>query len=559
MGKDPCFIPFKKDVSQIELPEQFNYPFAYDPHPLTIQASKEVQADLETQKDWEHNFGLIPGQEGDVIGKMFGVLVVKNKEGELGYLKAFSGKLANANHHPGFVPPLFDMLEPDSFFQVGTQYLNGLNAELEARLKDPDYLKVLDFLKSVEKEAAEAIFNKKEAVKANKKRRKAIRKEAEANLDQVDFEALKEEHKSESIMQRYFLVQLEKEWAEQVEEARKKVEVFQEKIDAIKENRKQRSNQIQQELFDQYHFLNINGESKSLLKIFEATTVKVPPAGAGECAAPKLLQYAFANQYEPIAMAEFWWGQSPKSEVRQHRQFYPSCNSKCKPILGHMLEGMNVESNPLLDNPGQGKELEIIYEDEAMIVVNKPAEFLSVPGKSIRDSVYTRIKEEYELEGPVIVHRLDMSTSGIMVLAKNKEVHKVLQAQFINRTVNKRYEAILEGVLEVAEGFVELPLRVDLDDRPRQLVCYEHGKPARTKFKRIAVEGGRTRVHFFPITGRTHQLRVHAAHREGLGIPILGDDLYGQKDSRLHLHAAQINLKHPITGEGIQFKVRADF
>lgn len=559
MGKDSCFISFKKDVSQIELPEQFNYPFAYDPHPLTIQASKEVQADLETQKDWEHNFGLIRGQAGDVIGKMFGVLVVKNKEGALGYLKAFSGKLANANHHPGFVPPLFDMLEPDSFFQVGTRYLNQLNAELETRLKDPDYLKALDFLKSVEKEAAEAIFNKKEFVKANKKRRKAIRKEAEANLDQVDFEALKEEHKSESIMQRYFLVQLEKEWEERLEAAREKVNVFQSKIDAIREDRKQRSNQIQQELFDQYHFLNINGESKSLLKIFEATTVKVPPAGAGECAAPKLLQYAFAHQYEPIALAEFWWGQSPKSEVRQHGQFYPSCNSKCKPILGHMLEGMNVESNPLLDNPGQGKELEIIYEDEAMIVVNKPAEFLSVPGKSIRDSVYTRIKEEYELEGPVIVHRLDMSTSGIMVLAKNKEVHKVLQAQFIKRTVNKRYEAILDGVLEVTEGFVELPLRVDLEDRPRQLVCYEHGKPARTKFKRIAVEGGRTRVHFFPITGRTHQLRVHAAHQEGLGIPILGDDLYGQKGSRLHLHAAQINLKHPITGEAIQFKARADF
>ena len=559
MGKDPCFISFKKDVSEIDLPVQFNYPFAYDPHPLTIQASKEVQSDIEEQKDWVHNFGLVPGQKGDVIGKMFGVLVVRNKKGELGYLKAFSGKLANANHHPGFVPPLFDMLEPDSFFQVGTRYLNGLNAELEERLKDPAYLSALDFLKKVEMEAEKAIHHKKEVVKANKKRRKAIRKEAEVSLSSSAFSALKEEHKSESIMQRYYLVQAEKEWEQRVEEARKKVDVFQAKIDTIKEDRKQRSNRIQQELFDQYHFLNVKGTSKSLLQIFEDTTVKVPPAGAGECAAPKLLQYAFTHQYEPIALAEFWWGQSPKSEVRQHGQFYPSCNSKCKPILGHMLEGMNVESNPLLDNPGQGKHLEIIYEDEAMIVVNKPAEFLSVPGKNIQDSVYTRIKDHYQLEGPVIVHRLDMSTSGLMVLARNKEVHKVLQAQFINRTVNKRYEAVLEGELGESEGFVELPLRVDLEDRPRQLVCYEYGKPARTKFKRIAVEGGRTRVHFFPITGRTHQLRLHAAHKDGIGIPIVGDDLYGQKDKRLHLHAAQINLKHPVSGDPIQFKAKADF
>ncbi|MBP9794309.1 MAG: RluA family pseudouridine synthase, partial [Flavobacterium sp.] len=335
------------------------------------------------------------------------------------------------------------------------------------------------------------------------------------------------------------------------------VNVFEEKLNELKELRKQKSNTLQQRLFAEYAFLNGLGESKSLGKIFDNN----PPAGAGECAAPKLLHYAFQHHLKPICMAEFWWGQSPKSEVRKHQQFYPSCKSKCEPILlGHMLKGLTMDDNPFQLNPAEGKEIEIVYEDESIAVINKPAEFLSVPGKQISDSVYERMKIRYpEATGPIIVHRLDMSTSGIMLIAKTEAAYLNLQRQFIKRTIKKCYEALLDGEIATKSGFIDLPLRVDLDDRPRQLVCYEYGKPAQTNWEIISIENGKTRVHFYPITGRTHQLRVHASHPLGLNTPIVGDDLYGTKANRLHLHAKSITFIHPINNQEMKIEVAAEF
>ncbi|HSD14594.1 MAG TPA: RluA family pseudouridine synthase, partial [Flavobacterium sp.] len=326
------------------------------------------------------------------------------------------------------------------------------------------------------------------------------------------------------------------------------------------EERKQKSADLQQQLFDQYHFLNNKGETKSLCAIFETTALLKPPAAAGECAAPKLLQYAYLNNLQPIAMAEFWWGESPKSEIRKHGQFYPACRGKCEPILGHMLEGLKVDENPLLINPALGVQLETIYEDDYLAVINKPAEFLSVPGINIMDSVYERMKLKYpEATGPLIVHRLDMATSGILLIAKDKDSHKLLQGQFIRRTVKKRYTALLDGIVKEDEGEIDLPLRIDLDDRPRQLVCYEYGKPAKTKYKVVERTNQNTRIHFWPITGRTHQLRMHASHATGLNCPIVGDDLYGTKADRLHLHAEWIEFKHPVSRETMTFEVPAAF
>ena len=285
-----------------------------------------------------------------------------------------------------------------------------------------------------------------------------------------------------------------------------------------------------------------------------------PPAGSGECSAPKLLQYAFANDLKPITMAEFWWGKSPNSEIRKHKNFYPACQSRCKPILTHMLKGVDLEENKMLEGLSEEKELEIIFEDDVLIVINKPAEFLSVPGKEISDSVYTRMKKKFpDATGPLIVHRLDMSTSGILVLTKTKEANKILQSQFIKRTIKKRYVALLDGNLQENEGIIKLPLRVDLDDRPRQLVCFKHGKPAETRWKVIQRENNKTRVHFYPITGRTHQLRVHASYFNGLNAPIIGDDLYGKKANRLHLHAEFIEFFHPKTKEKISFSIPPEF
>ncbi|WP_445455042.1 pseudouridine synthase [Flavobacterium sp. HNIBRBA15423] len=550
------FQPFNTDISSIPLPEKFTFPFYYEPHELSILASKELQDYLENQTDFEHNFGLQENQEGLVIGKMFGVLVCQNKKEELGYLWAFSGKLAENNHHDNFVPPVFDMLQHDGFFKKEEEVLNSINREIEELKKASDYLLAKENWVTTQKKAKEDIQNQKDRIKTLKITRDKKRNEIPANLTATEIEQfeleLAEESKKESIL----LKKMTKYWNYQIENAQKEVTVFTTKISELKERRKQKSGELQQQLFDNYSFLNQNKELKSVGQIFDNN----PPAGAGECAAPKLIHYAFKNDLKPIAMAEFWWGQSPKSEVRKHKHFYPACRSKCEPILAHMLEGILMDDNPFLENPAEGKVIKVVFEDEYLAVINKPAEFLSVPGKNVKDSVYQRVRDLYpNATGPLIVHRLDMSTSGLLLIAKSEVVYKDLQSQFIKRTIQKRYVALLEGIITNDEGFIDLPLRVDLDNRPNQLVCYEYGKPAQTKYKVIERKEGKTRIHFYPISGRTHQLRVHASHSLGLNCPIVGDDLYGTKLNRLHLHAEEITFKHPILKENITIFEEAEF
>jgi tRNA pseudouridine32 synthase/23S rRNA pseudouridine746 synthase len=301
-------------------------------------------------------------------------------------------------------------------------------------------------------------------------------------------------------------------------------------------------------------------ETKSLVPIFEQTALKKPPAGAGECAAPKLLQYAFQHELRPVCMAEFWWGSPPNTTIRTHGNYYPACQGKCEPILGHMLKGIELDDNPLIVNYGEDKVIETIFEDEYILVINKPHELLSVPGKEIEDSVYSRIKKKYpEATGPLIVHRLDMSTSGLMILAKNEIAYKLLQRQFLNRSIRKLYTALLDGEVDQRKGMIELPMRLDVLDRPRQIVCRDHGKRARTDFQVDFRVEGKTRILLKPITGRTHQLRVHAAHQDGLNAPILGDDLYGKAADRLYLHATKITFTHPKTEELVTFTAPVPF
>lgn len=551
------FHLFQTDISGISLPEKFTFPFYYEPHRLSQIAASALQYYLETQNDFEHNFGLDATQTGLIIGKMFGVLVCKNERGELGYLWAFSGKLANENQHKFFVPTVFDMLTENSFFRNEEELLNAYNRKIEDLEKKPDYLTTLDKYKRAKIQAESELQQQKTRIKEQKILRDERRFHIESTLNSealANFNSqLAEESKNESIL----LKKMTKYWKLTLQTLEENVSIYANEINQLKEERKVKSSQLQQKLFAEYSFFNQYKEKKSLGEIFNNN----PPAGAGECAAPKLLHYAFANNLKPICMAEFWWGQSPNSEVRQHKQFYPSCKSKCEPILmGHMLQDLEMEENPFIMNHAEGKDIEIVYEDEVMLVVNKPTEFLSVPGKTISDSVYARMKEKYpEATGPLIVHRLDMSTSGIMLIAKNEVTAVQLQSQFINRTIKKRYVALLDGLLEKSHGYIDLPLRVDLDDRPRQLVCYEHGKPAQTKWKSIEVKNGKTKVHFYPITGRTHQLRVHASHNLGLHTPIVGDDLYGTKANRLHLHAEWIQFEHPITKEVMEILVEAEF
>ncbi|MCB0478481.1 MAG: RluA family pseudouridine synthase, partial [Crocinitomicaceae bacterium] len=324
--------------------------------------------------------------------------------------------------------------------------------------------------------------------------------------------------------------------------------------------RAQKSNTLQKWLFRQYTFLNGKGENKSLLDIFDDFSGILPPAGAGECVAPKLFQYAYVHQLKPITFAEFWWGKSPASEIRKHMHFYPSCRGKCEPILGHMLEGIAVDPNPMLENPADGKTIRILFEDEYLAVIHKPHEFLSVPGKTINDSVYERVKGLFPgATGPLCVHRLDMSTSGLMLIAKDLKTHEKLQRQFLNKTIKKRYVAILDGELSSRKGEINLPLRVDLNNRPQQMVCYEHGKEAKTFYEVLSIENNQTKIYFYPITGRTHQLRVHAAHPEGLNAPIKGDDLYGERADRLYLQAQRIEFFHPVRKETIVVEDEKEF
>lgn len=557
----PAFITaFRAEVSGIELPQKFTFPFYYEPHPLALIAAEELQEHLRTQTDWTHNFGNDDNKQDTAIGKMFGVLVIKDNTGQLGYLSAFSGKLAESNQHPGFVPPLFDMLTEGSFFITGMDVLNAINDQIEVLEKAPALQQSRQALAQTQEEATDKVEGFRAQMKAAKKARKVNREEARITMEANAFAVFNETLRQESLQHQFYFKDLVKHWAERVAQAQAQYDHYQSEIDSLKEERKNRSNALQQLLFAEYQFLNQAGETRSLEDIFKHTALKKPPAGAGECAAPKLLQYAFEHNLQPVAMAEFWWGQSPKSEVRKHGNFYPACRGKCEPILGHMLEGMELDDNPMLSNRNQVTDIPVVYEDEHLLLINKPPEFLSVPGRHVQDSIQWRMKQKYpDATGPMVAHRLDMSTSGLMIIAKTMEVYKFLQRHFMKRTVTKRYEALLDGIVAEDEGTIDLPLRLDIDDRPRQMVCYEHGKAARTHWKVIDRQEGKTRIHFFPITGRTHQLRVHAAHTLGLNAPIIGDDLYGKIGTRLHLHAAAITFKHPVTKEMVSFEVAADF
>ncbi len=563
---DPCFKTFESNVDGYTLPERFTFPFYYEPHPLCELAVEALQAKLSTAQAWQHDFGFdahtqgCSERQGNAGGKMFGVLLVRNSSGELGYLSAFSGNLAGTNQLPGFVPPVFDMLTDGSFFLTGQVEINKINHRVEELEINPDIAlfkaELADVISASETAIETHRFNMTEA----RKLRKEKRKDAVETLSPEAVAVVIEQLGQQSVIEKLQLRDLKLHWDGQIEAAQQQLDRVTDELYRLKEQRKNQSNALQTKLFEHFSFLNPAGAEKSLQAIFSATPRQVPPAGAGECAAPKLLHYAFKHGFTPLALAEFWWGASPKSEIRKHGQFYPACQGKCQPILGHMLEGMPLDDNPLLINPAAGKDLDILYQDDDMLVLNKPSGFLSVAGKNIEDSVAFRMEQMFpHARGHLIVHRLDMATSGLMVIALHKKAHKRLQKQFIGREVEKRYEALLDGTLAEDSGLIDLPLRGDYDDLPRQLVCHEHGKPAQTRWQVIERSQGKTRLHLFPLTGRTHQLRVHCAHVEGLGTPITGDDLYGRRAERLHLHAGYLALNHPISREPLVFEVAADF
>ena len=549
---------FKKPVSHLALPEKFTYPFHYTPHPLCVLAAEEVKEYIASRKEW---------QEELASGKMFGVLIVQtdngitnNEENQIGYLAAFSGNLGGKNLHPYFVPPVYDLLQPEGFFKIEEEQISAINIRIRELENSSSYLDSKEKWK-IETEQAKAVLNQAKAELKMAKEAREIRRQSSPELSEEEQASLIRE----SQYQKAEYKRLEKEWKKRLEELETEVRHFDIEIERLKTERKERSAALQRKLFEQFRMLNAQGEVKDLYTIFEQTVQKVPPAGAGECALPKLLQYAYLHQLKPLAMAEFWWGDSPKNEIRHHGYYYPSCKGKCEPILQHMLQGLEVDENPLLNPVHEEEELEIVFEDEWLLVVNKPAGMLSVPGKAEdKDSVYHRLKKKYpEATGPMIVHRLDMATSGLLLVAKTKEVHQHLQEQFINRSIKKRYVALLDrnGLNQQLEetGTINLPLCLNPLDRPRQMVSEEYGKPAVTEYRILNYSDKYIRIAFYPLTGRTHQLRVHAAHHQGLNCPILGDELYGKKADRLYLHAEYIEFRHPVYGDIICIQKEAEF
>lgn len=535
---------FDQPIAPAALPGQFTYPFHYTPHPLCVLAAEEVQKYLASQEQWKEEL-----QQG----KMFGVLVVESADGKIGYLSAFSGNLAGSNRHPFFVPPVYDLLQPDGIFKREEENISALNLCIRGLEQEAVYQELKLRLKETVAASCQALKEAKEALKSAKEARELRRQQHPDEEEQAAMIRESQHQKAE-------YKRLEKEWKSRIFAIQAEVEAHEVRIENLKTERKVRSADLQQWLFGQFKMLNGLGEVKDLCAIFEQTVQKTPPAGAGECAAPKLLQYAYLHGMKPLAMAEFWWGDSPKTEIRRHGYYYPACKGKCEPILKHMLQGLDVEPDPLSADSHREVKLEILLEDEWLLVVNKPAGMLSVPGKGEVDSVYKRVREWYpDATGPMIVHRLDMATSGLLLIAKNKEVHQNLQAQFKNRSIKKRYTALLDGIMLPDAGEIDLPLCPDLQDRPRQQVNREWGKPALTRYEVLERKENRTRIAFYPLTGRTHQLRVHAAHPLGLNCPIVGDELYGKKADRLYLHAEYLEFRHPVSGEVLSVEKKAGF
>ena len=530
---------FKSDISVVEAPQRFNNPFYYSPHPLCVMAAGEVRDMLS----------LDSALAADAArGKMFGVLVVRDVTGSLGYLAAFSGLLAGSNNVAGFVPPVFDLQSPGGYFKQEESGITALNKRIKDTECSEGYIAAVAAVADVKRTMEQQLAAMREDMRLDKQRRNELR--AAGNLSAADEAALVRE----SQYQKAELKRTTARWHQQLAGCEAAVAPFKASIAAMKEERKHRSAALQRWLFEQFKVLNGSGSEKSLLDIFAQHSGIIPPGGAGECAAPKLLQYAYLNSLTPIAVAEFWIGASPAGEVRRDGCFYGACKSKCEPILGFMLQGLDVDENAL-EKGGDISSINIIFEDEHIVVVDKPSGVLSVPGIMGGMSVQQWLRDCYLHSNELFVaHRLDMATSGLLVAAKSMEVYKELQRSFAGREVEKLYTAILDGVPVKSEGTIELPLAPDYDNRPRQKVDTVNGKPAVTRYKVIGTVERNGRqcavVHFEPVTGRTHQLRVHAAHKDGLDCPILGDSLYDTAGERLMLHASRISFVHPA-GKGV--------
>jgi len=528
-------------------------PFANTPHPLAKQACQILQQRLPSDSGWLHQHIAAD------VGKMFGTLVVRDNAGRIGFISAFSGMICGHWELPGFVPPVFLESEQDAFLPDGKATLIAMDKQLQRLEENPRKHQLTQEITRLEEQRNQDLATLKCQHKTAKTHRKQQRQALQASADTGIYRehmaalALASQHHKREATNRAA------QWHDKLQHLQQQLDSIEQQITTLKHTRATTSRRLQQQCWDSYRLQNFQHEQQALSHCFGD---KLPPAGSGDCAGAKLIHYACQHQLQPLAMAEFWWGASPATVVRHHGHYYPACRGKCLPILPFMLRGIDVEPEPYYGMNIDSDEPQIVYEDDAIVIVNKPAGLISMPGKAIKDSVFSRLRQRYpNIPELKLMHRLDMDTSGLLLLAKNRQANRFLHKQFLQHKISKRYEAILSKRLpsHPQAGDIDLPLRVDLDNRPHQMVCYEHGKAAATHWQIIHRQANRSRVYFYPRTGRTHQLRVHAAHQLGLNAPIVGDSLYGSPDDRLMLHAQRICFAHPVSRELMQFEAPTPF
>lgn len=542
---------FPHDI-QADIIEKFTDPFRYVPHPLVRYAAEMLICRIGSEPDLHNAFS---------EGKMAGVLIVRDTEGRIGYLAGFSGNVGGRSRIPGFVPPIFDLMESDGEFKKGEKELDDMTAEIRELEESADLYALYRQLDDAERYMQKQISEMKAMIAIAKRERDEIRSETQDPSRLNDLIRESQYHKAE-------LRRIKEKGKAAINEIEHRIKVHKDKIAALKQKRALKSDQLQKWIFRQYVVSDAHGHRKPIGDIF-ADAGLVPPGGTGECAAPKLLEYAYDNGLVPLAMGEFWYGRSPETVIRTHGHFYPSCTSRCGLLLTFMMKGLTLADSFEEMSPVSP---EVIYEDKEIIVVEKPSGMPSVPGLNGKKSLLEILSEKY---GKCIsLHRLDMDTSGVMLYAKTPVSAARLQKQFEEHTVKKTYKARLSPEHENNcfnmnvkklqtgdKGMIELPLAPDYDERPRQKVDRKQGKHASTEYEVISVnEDSTIDILFRPKTGRTHQLRVHSAHISGLGHPILGDMLYGGctetssvHPQRLHLHAFSISFIHPATEEELTF------
>jgi tRNA pseudouridine32 synthase / 23S rRNA pseudouridine746 synthase len=532
-------VVWLEDIS-LRAPEVLPSPFDdVAPDPIAQTCAQRLMATLRG--------GFIaPGVSTELLytpggGKMFGVLVVEGPGKRLGFLQAFSGQLDRAWRVDGFVPPIFEGTERERLEPAIEATVKGLTERVERSRADPRLLAARASLNSV----LERTLHRRVELKAKHLANKAQRRQRRLTAEPSEQRALDGLSRADDAERRSH----EASAREQVARAQATLAPLERTVAALERLRRLVSQEAMRRIFDSYRLTNFSGASTPLRALFPSG----PASGAGDCAAPKLFEAARRAGLRPVALAEFWWGAPPPGGGRVEGTFFPACKEKCGPILSFQLQGLQVAARRTW-KPREVREAElyVVLRDERFVVVEKPSGMLSVPARdaTVTDSLQARVQRQWP--EALAVHRLDLDTSGLLVVALDLDCYRLLQAQFVAREVHKRYLAWLDGHVPSDFGVIELPLRVDLEQRPRQLVDFEHGKSAITRYEVLDRQRAHTQVAFFPLTGRTHQLRVHAAHPKGLNAPIVGDRLYGTPGPRLMLHAAELRFRHPFGGQSIE-------